>query len=600
MSEMSRNARRMMRAKAHRLSQETTGRVDASDYGPEENMHADVKTGMRPISRRAFKAGGKVEGETGKPNAGKMPRTARATGGKALVEDWQNRNIKDANEKREGVKHVGGFARGGRPKGEWSDEAKAAAKQKTRSTLGSGVPKGGYSPAQGLASKLQRMTRSEREWEAPKGAWEEQMQRLPRSGGRQKAHDLYGGRKVTSEKEYANGGGINFRDRMRSAALTKGRQDGPGGSSYKRRPGASQDVVETHHTGLGTERKLMGKTGKFNIDHKGNAVAEWKEKAGPIPRKSGGRAKRADGGNAGDMVPTGLLPSTNASSRMTKAAGLKSGGTPPVPKPSPKPTPSGTNGLNIPKGGYNDPYEPTPPAPRKSGGRAPFEGTARDKREDKLLAAKHHETFKEWEASAADRKHDKQRSMKGLKTGGWVDDGTRPVGGRKARKSGGWIKDAIKHPGALHRELGVPEGKKILEAKLEKAEHSDNPKLAKRARLAETLKRMNRKDGGRAKGKTNITIVVGSGQQPGNQMPPPGGPSGAPVPVGPPPLGAVGAPIPGGPPAGPVPGAPPPAMLPPAGAPMPRKSGGRTVHMTAGAGSGEGRLEKTALEKRKK
>lgn len=42
--------------------------------------------------------------------------------------------------------------------------------------------------------------------------------------------------------------------------------------------------------------------------------------------------------------------------------------------------------------------------------------------------------------------------------------------------------------GALHRSLHVPEGKKIPEAKLEMAEHSKNPKLRKRAQLAETLK----------------------------------------------------------------------------------------------------------------
>lgn len=53
-----------------------------------------------------------------------------------------------------------------------------------------------------------------------------------------------------------------------------------------------------------------------------------------------------------------------------------------------------------------------------------------------------------------------------------------------------WIKKAIEHPGALHRELGVPEGKKIPEAKMEKAEHSDNPTERKRAELAETLKGM--------------------------------------------------------------------------------------------------------------
>lgn len=63
---------------------------------------------------------------------------------------------------------------------------------------------------------------------------------------------------------------------------------------------------------------------------------------------------------------------------------------------------------------------------------------------------------------------------------------------RKPRASGGknWIAGAIKHPGALHRELGVPEGEKIPAKKLEKASHSSNHKLAKRANLAKTLKKL--------------------------------------------------------------------------------------------------------------
>jgi hypothetical protein len=51
-----------------------------------------------------------------------------------------------------------------------------------------------------------------------------------------------------------------------------------------------------------------------------------------------------------------------------------------------------------------------------------------------------------------------------------------------------WIAGAIKHPGALHKTLGVAPGKKIPEGKIKKAEHSKNPTTAKRARLAETLK----------------------------------------------------------------------------------------------------------------
>ncbi len=59
-----------------------------------------------------------------------------------------------------------------------------------------------------------------------------------------------------------------------------------------------------------------------------------------------------------------------------------------------------------------------------------------------------------------------------------------------------WIQSAVKHPGALRKELHVPEGEKIPAKKLAKAAHSDNPTLAKRAQLAETLKKLHKRHGG--------------------------------------------------------------------------------------------------------
>lgn len=56
-----------------------------------------------------------------------------------------------------------------------------------------------------------------------------------------------------------------------------------------------------------------------------------------------------------------------------------------------------------------------------------------------------------------------------------------------------WIQSAVKHPGALRKALHVKEGENIPEKKLKKAEHSKDPKTARRARLAETLKRMHKK-----------------------------------------------------------------------------------------------------------
>jgi hypothetical protein len=52
-----------------------------------------------------------------------------------------------------------------------------------------------------------------------------------------------------------------------------------------------------------------------------------------------------------------------------------------------------------------------------------------------------------------------------------------------------WIQKAIKHPGALHKQLGVPAGKKIPAKKLASAAKKGGT-LGRRARLAETLKHM--------------------------------------------------------------------------------------------------------------
>jgi hypothetical protein len=210
-------------------------------------------------------------------------------------------------------------------------------------------------------------------------------------------------------------------------------------------------------------------------------------------------------------------------------------------------------------------------------------------------------------------------------------------GETKQKKADGgkikWIQGAIKHPGSLHKALKVPEGEKIPAKKLEKATHSKNPKLAKKAHLAETLKRMHHakggevfsgnsvtkipgevpggrnahKHGGKAKGKTHININVNA--HPAGGMPMAGGPMGGPPippmpPMAPPPgnqpnpamLAALAGGMGGG-----MGGARPP-MAPPmapmtGGMPMARKSGGRTMGkpehvIDHAAGGGLGRLEK--------
>lgn len=55
-----------------------------------------------------------------------------------------------------------------------------------------------------------------------------------------------------------------------------------------------------------------------------------------------------------------------------------------------------------------------------------------------------------------------------------------------------WIKGAIKHPGALRKELHVKKGEKIPAKKLNAAAKKPG-KEGKRARLAKTLKKMHKR-----------------------------------------------------------------------------------------------------------
>ena len=54
-----------------------------------------------------------------------------------------------------------------------------------------------------------------------------------------------------------------------------------------------------------------------------------------------------------------------------------------------------------------------------------------------------------------------------------------------------WIKGAIKKPGALRKSLGVKKGQRIPASKLAAAAKKGG-KLGKRARLAQTLRKMHK------------------------------------------------------------------------------------------------------------
>jgi hypothetical protein len=152
--EYRKQAKKAMNDKITRMTSPLKGPVDASGWQAYDLLNADAKTGMRPVSRRAYKKGGKVEA---KAEGGKAParadRKKRADGGKLTPNSYMNRNYKDANEERDGVKHKGGMKTGGRAKkanggvlGEMArdEKSKPGALQNAASVVGMG---GGVLPA---------------------------------------------------------------------------------------------------------------------------------------------------------------------------------------------------------------------------------------------------------------------------------------------------------------------------------------------------------------------------------------------------------------------------------------------------------------------
>jgi hypothetical protein len=158
MSDVAKKARAAMKSKAQRLgSSRPLEKVDSSTWTPPELLNADVKTGMRPISRRAFKKGGKVMGDCGPTRADRAPRKS---GGKAITADSLiNRNQKEANEERAGIKHIGGMKKGGRAKkmdgGVMSPAMAGAARAMARGQAVGNVP-GGVLASQPTSSRLSR------------------------------------------------------------------------------------------------------------------------------------------------------------------------------------------------------------------------------------------------------------------------------------------------------------------------------------------------------------------------------------------------------------------------------------------------------------
>lgn len=504
MYDTAKKAREAMKSKARRLATEKTGKVSSSDWTPPEELHADVKTGARPISRRAYKSGGKVDGSCGPMRADRKPRKA---GGKAESEKAEakqyaiakvNRNVKEANEQREGIKHVGGFKKGGRTKKEEGGSIESMIANMNKTEAKSGARKNVPTPPPRPADRTPAVKN-------PAPAKPNMKHQIP-------------GDYATNPRGYA--------DQRKSGGRTKKMMGGgmfnPAGGMMGGNPQMAQNDPR------------MGMVKPTAMDFAGNPVLP-----GVSPMKKGGKVKHADEAMDKALIKKMVKPEARAKradggrgKQIKMSEGEKEYG-------------KGETPLDRAVGEIRRKFTPEYFA---------------DIKKKKQEALDRDPEYQEYKARRAKRESDKSMDDAGYKKGGKV-----------------------------HADEAMD---KALIKKMVKPE----------ARTA-------RKDGGRtkSKGKTNIAIVINAGPKGG--MPADGmgappivaGPTdGLPIPV-PPPKGAMPA---GGAMPMPMP-MPMPAPAPggAAGAPpVMRKEGGRITKkassykdMEAGAGSGEGRLQKTDI-----
>jgi hypothetical protein len=350
MYEMAKSAREKMKAKARALAGERDQKVDSSDWTPAEPLNAEAKTGLRPISKRAYKSGGKVSGAPAKARADRM---ARKSGGRTVEKDigigMANKNMKEANEQREGVKHIGGLKHGGKIKRATGGNVPSAAEtEDNKARLGSMQIK----PVRGAAEHYKKGGKIKKAGGG--GSWLEKMVGKPKTGSDLSQVGKDQTQRYSQEDKGALDRAISGNDALPSpdeAAESAARTGDKRGGRAMRKAGGKAE-----HPDVAEDRALVKKMVK-------SSALTGKKEGGRTARATGGRAHKgktdikinilAGGAHRPPVLPPagGMMPPPAGAPPQLPPA-LAAAGAPPA----------------TPMGGM--PMAPTPNLPgRKAGGR---------------------------------------------------------------------------------------------------------------------------------------------------------------------------------------------------------------------------------------